>query len=345
MKSICTQVMVKSYTSVHIHPQCRPSRHIVTTGKRVLRGKALISVYASKGDQFATIPIPNIVLCRFGAPIKSFVKICPSPLASIGPMTLATETKTPGKRRIPANFFLPAGKKIALESRLVADTADRRPGIVVPHSPALSSESGVPGLRIIRDIISIEEEASILALLNGNGCQWRTDLSRRTMHFGGTYCLYARPVKGQKAEPPQMLDAPPLPSTLDWLVDRFVAYGIYEEIDNKRPEYVIVNEYLDKMGISAHTENFSFHSPVVGLSLGSADRIRFHEMAAAFGGSVRSGKAAKAPRTGKFVDVELSSRSLCVMSGDSRWKWQHEIRPIKRPAGFKRTSLTFRVKK
>ena len=55
------------------------------------------------------------------------------------------------------------------------------------------------------------------------------------------------------------------------------------------------------------------------------------------------GKRGKAEKTGKIVDVLLKGRSLVVMKGDGRWKWQHEIvRSVKgRGPGWKRVSLTF----
>ncbi|KAL8690640.1 MAG: hypothetical protein Q9218_003954 [Villophora microphyllina] len=120
--------------------------------------------------------------------------------------------------------------------------------------------------------------------------------------------------------------------------------NVYE--DCQRPQYCIVNEYTGNLGISAHTENFQFAEPVVGLSLSSSCPIRFHELAEPFDGSVRSGKAAKACKTGRVVDVEMPPRSLLVMNGPSRWSWQHEIlRTAKgRGPGWKRVSLTFRYK-
>ena len=113
---------------------------------------------------------------------------------------------------------------------------------------------------------------------------------------------------------------------------------------NQRPQYCIVNEYTDNLGISAHTENFQFGEPVVGLSLLSACPIRFHELTKRSDGSVRSGKAGKAEKTGRKVDVDMPGRSLLVMNSESRWKWQHEIvRSAKgRGVGWKRISLTFR---
>ena len=117
-------------------------------------------------------------------------------------------------------------------------------------------------------------------------------------------------------------------------------------LGNQRPQYCIVNEYTANLGISAHTENFQFGEPVVGLSLLSACPIRFHELTKPFDGSVRSGEAGKAEKTGIKVDVDMPGRSLLVMKGESRWKWQHEIvRSAKdRGVGWKRISLTFRYK-
>ncbi|KAL8730867.1 MAG: hypothetical protein Q9166_003794 [cf. Caloplaca sp. 2 TL-2023] len=104
-----------------------------------------------------------------------------------------------------------------------------------------------------------------------------------------------------------------MPQELHWLVQRMVSSGIYSDV--QRPQYCIVNEYTGDLGISAHTENFQFGEPVVGLSLSSSCPIRFHELAEPFDGSVRSGKAAKAKRTGRVVDVQLPPRSLLVMTG------------------------------
>ena len=88
--------------------------------------------------------------------------------------------------------------------------------------------------------------------------------------------------------------------------------------------------------------------PVCALTLSSSDTIRFHELFNAHDGSVRSGKAATAPRTGRRVDFRLPSRSLMVVTGDARWKWQHEIvrsRKGRSGEGWKRVSLTFRVER
>lgn len=211
----------------------------------------------------------------------------------------------------------------------------------------------VPGLEILDEFITAEEEQSLLSFLYSPNCEWRTDLKRRCMHFGGTYCLYTPrttkskgvETKASVASKPEVLQAPPMPPELTWLLNRFVSSGVFKE--DQIPQYCIVNEYVEAQGISPHVENFQFGEPVVGLSLLSPVGMQFHELAKADGGSVRSGKAALAEKTGCREEVLLKGRSLCVMRGESRWKWQHEIRRSGkgRGAGWKRVSLTFRWKK
>lgn len=243
---------------------------------------------------------------------------------------MATTTK---KRKDLTDFFSPQTKV----TKVVSNKWKARQN----HDCAI--ELPVPGLTIWHDFIGGQEERSILEFLNSEKCTWRTDLSRKTMHFGGDYCLM--PPKGSKAEErPQIIQAPEMPPELDWLLERMGDREIYRP--GKKPQYCIVNRYVGNLGISAHTENFTFGQPVVGLSLLDSCSMRFHELVVPDGGSVRSGKAQKAARTGKFVDVVLPGRSLLVMNDDSRWKWQHEIVRNKkgRRPGWERVSLTFRIK-
>lgn len=246
---------------------------------------------------------------------------------------------TPTKRSMPQDFFQPS----SVRQR------------VSPRTRTLEEQETVPGLTLLADFISHAEQKTLLHFLDSPACTWRTDLSRRTMHFGGTYCLYRRDTGGSgdgsgsgsgsgSATSPEILQAPPIPAAFDWLLARLVACGVVRA--EAPPTYCIVNEYREDQGISAHTENFSFDEPVVGLSLLAACPMRFRELERPYDGSVRSGKAGRAPRTGRVVDVRLPARSLLVMRGEARWRWQHEIlRSGKgRGVGWRRVSLTFRVK-
>jgi alkylated DNA repair dioxygenase AlkB len=243
------------------------------------------------------------------------------------------ETVTPDKKRKCINdFFASTTVKKRLKAEQNADTT--RP-------------SSVPGLRIIKDFVTEAEEQQLLHFLDAQ--HWRTDLSRRCMHYGGTYCLMppraATPAE-RKAIESNIIDAPPIPAGIDFIVMRMLERGLYTF--ERKPEYCIVNEYRDNHGISAHVENFRFGSPVCGLTLSQGDFMRFHELIQADDGSVRSGKAGQAKKTGRRLDVWMPRRSLTVMEGEARERWQHEIvrsRKGRVALDWRRVSLTFRTDK
>lgn len=204
----------------------------------------------------------------------------------------------------------------------------------------------MPGLEIVPNFVTAAQEAGLLEFLTSQ--KWRTDLARRVIHYGGTYCLLppqnATTIKRQKIES-TIITANPIPEQLDFVIDEMVQSGLYT--DMARPQYCIVNSYVGTQGISAHVENFRFDEPVCALTLRDGDFMRFHELVRADDGSVRSGKAAVAQRTGKREDVWLPPRSLLVLKGDARSRWQHEImrRKGRRTERWNRVSLTFRVEK
>lgn len=205
----------------------------------------------------------------------------------------------------------------------------------------------VPGLRVLHDFVSSDGEQQVLEYLDNQ--EWRTDLARRVIHYGGTYCLMPpkdASVAERKRIEKTILTAQPMPNELSFIVERMIGHGLYSDVN--APQYCIVNEYKDRQGISAHVENFRFKSPVCGLTLGQGDWMRFHELVHADDGSVRSGKASQAKRTGHVVDAWMPRRSLMVMEGEARERWQHEIVRSKRDrkgVNWRRVSLTFRTDK
>jgi len=211
----------------------------------------------------------------------------------------------------------------------------------------LEVHEGIPGLRVLTDFVTVEEEQALLGFFELQ--EWRTDLARRVIHYGGTYCLM--PPRTATLEQriqieKTILTAPSIPSQLDFVISRMIGHNLYTNAT--APEYCIVNEYKDRHGISAHVENFRFKSPVCGLTLDQGDWMRFHELKYPNDGSVRSGKASQAERTSKVKDVWMPRRSLLVMEGEAREKWQHEIVRSKRGRNapcWTRISLTFRTDK
>ena len=202
----------------------------------------------------------------------------------------------PSKKRKAINEFFRPVSKCPSVGQSSSDSVST--GEVGKKQTLTLKSTPVPGLTILLDFINLTEEQSILRFLNDSSkCTWRTDLSRRTMHFGGTYCLMVPKSDAPTTGKPEILQAPPMLEELQWLIQRMVDENVFP--GHQRPQYCIINEYTDNLGISAHTENFQFGEPVVGLSLLSACPIRFHELKRPSDGSVRSGKAGKAEKTGR----------------------------------------------
>uniref|UniRef100_A0A182PYF3 Fe2OG dioxygenase domain-containing protein n=1 Tax=Anopheles epiroticus TaxID=199890 RepID=A0A182PYF3_9DIPT len=79
------------------------------------------------------------------------------------------------------------------------------------------------------------------------------------------------------------------------------------------PDQLTVNQYEPGQGIPPHVDTHSaFDDPILSLSLGSDIVMDF-----------------KQPSTGKVVCVDLPSRSLLILSGESRYDWTHGITPRK----------------
>lgn len=241
------------------------------------------------------------------------------------------------KRKTLTDYFTTSPSKRPKPSSPKSDTTQ----------PIEQLHPSIPGLSLVPSLITPAEESRILAFLDAQ--TWRTDLARRAIHYGGTYCLLpprdASPEERKRIER-NIITADAIPPELAWIVDRMVSLGLY--LSTSKPTYCIVNSYTAGQGISAHVENFRFDEPVVGLTLGAGDHMRFRELVAEDDGSVRSGKAGKAERTGRKVDVWLDRRGLVVMRGEARRKWQHEIvrgRKSGKGDGWRRVSLTFRVER
>jgi len=74
------------------------------------------------------------------------------------------------------------------------------------------------------------------------------------------------------------------------------------------PNQLVVNDYPPGAGIFQHIDQDVFGDTVISISLGSTCVMRFTETTA-----------------GHTEDVLLEPRSLLVLSGAARWRWQHEI--------------------
>ncbi len=178
-----------------------------------------------------------------------------------------------------------------------------------------------PGARVIRDFLSEPAAERLLAAIDAS--TWRADLKRRVQHYGWRYDYRERRVTND-------MRLGPLP---EWLLPAAEAVGALTDFD-RRPDQVIVNEYLPGQGISAHVDCEPCFGPAIAsLSLGGRAEMAFRHQ-----------------KSGERRSLMLEPLMLLILSGEARYDWTHEIPARKsdfvggeRQARSRRVSLTFRT--
>jgi len=178
-----------------------------------------------------------------------------------------------------------------------------------------------PAAQYLQRCIDEGFEAELLNAIDNS--EWLGDLKRRVQHYGFRYDYKARRLTNESY-------LGPLPDWLGGLADRLCKDGIFQ----RRPDQVIVNEYLPGQGIAAHVDcEPCFGETIASLSLGSACLMEFRHI-----------------HSGHTVTQLLAPRSLLVLNGEARFNWTHGIPARKsdvicgnRIARDRRVSLTFRT--
>ncbi len=178
----------------------------------------------------------------------------------------------------------------------------------------------IDGLTYIPDFIDYTIESALIKTIDAQ--PWITELKRRVQHYGWRYDYKARSVTSD-------LRIGALPKWLQTYAMRLQQAGYFPEM----PDQVIINEYQPGQGISAHIDCVPcFTDTIASLSLGSHCMMDFAHS-----------------KTGEKSSLLLEPRSLLVLSGDTRYHWQHAIagRKTDRHNGqviqrTRRISLTFR---
>jgi len=171
-----------------------------------------------------------------------------------------------------------------------------------------------PGLIFLPEFLSISEENDLLAFLRT--IKFRTlqmhgvTAKRRIKQFGWHYAF----------ESHELTPADPVPAEFAGIRARAAALA---GIDPSAWSEVLVTEYSPGAGIGWHRDAPVF-GIVAGVSLQGACRMRF--------------------QSGTGIDritraIELPPRSIYLLTGDARNKWQHTIPPTREL----RYSITFRT--
>lgn len=151
----------------------------------------------------------------------------------------------------------------------------------------------VPGLIILPEWVSSSEEDTLLDVLETY--PWIQLTRRRVQYHGYRYDVRAASSKE--------LYLGPLAPWLLTLAQKLYRAGLIKDC----PDAALVNEYLPGQGIGHHVDDtWAFSETILILNLGSSLEMEFVR-----GSEIRA--------------VFVENRSLLVMSGDSRYEWQHGI--------------------
>jgi alkylated DNA repair protein (DNA oxidative demethylase) len=145
-----------------------------------------------------------------------------------------------------------------------------------------------------------------------NEVRMRGVVARRSVrHFGFTYNF----------DTYQLVEREPWPAELEWVRERAAQFA---ELPVASLQEALVTKYPKGAPIGWHRDSPAFGAKVIGVSLGSACRMRF-----------RKGKV----RAWTTAEVDLPPRSAYVIGGEARSVWQHHIPPTL----DLRYSITFRT--
>jgi alkylated DNA repair dioxygenase AlkB len=170
------------------------------------------------------------------------------------------------------------------------------------------------GFHYIPEFLTEDEEAALLGIIVS--LDFRefairgVTAKRRVAHFGWHYSF----------ESYRLTPAPAPPEAFDSI--RVRAAGI-ANIDPAELSEVLVTEYQAGAGIGWHRDAPPF-GIVAGVSFAGNCRMRF-----------QTGKAGDR----RTASIQLARRSLYLLTGEARTKWQHTIPPTKEL----RCSITFRT--
>jgi len=178
----------------------------------------------------------------------------------------------------------------------------------------------IPGLIVIENFISEEEEKAILEAVDDK--KWFYELQRRVQHYGYKFDYDIRSIDFNH-------QVPPIPSEVEHLLPRIKNYMSQkqEEHDEQiskdeflstfdfkayHPDQLTINEYEPGQGIRPHIDVHSpFNDGLCIISMVSSCVMYFSRM-------VKDEIIEK-----KYVD--LPRRSLAVMVGESRYAWRHAV--------------------
>jgi alkylated DNA repair dioxygenase AlkB len=153
------------------------------------------------------------------------------------------------------------------------------------------------GLMYFKNVI--DEKDDLISFLDNRPWKTLTESknSRKVQHYGYLYD-YKSGKTNMKTEP--------VPDEFQSLIDSLKKKCVQAGLTSADFNQVIVNNYETGQGISAHTD-VKEYGPIIGCyTIGSGATMRF-------------------TKGEEKYEVYVDPNSLYIMSGESRYKWKHEM--------------------
>ncbi|GMR43720.1 hypothetical protein PMAYCL1PPCAC_13915, partial [Pristionchus mayeri] len=166
----------------------------------------------------------------------------------------------------------------------------------LPLSKTADAVAGPRDLQIVDDFVDEGIERDLIDLVMKDP---RLDemKHRSVLHFGHAFDYSTNSA---------FVPIEKIPDQLEKIVDRLIERGFIKE----RPDQITANVYSPGQGIPSHFDTHSaFEDPVVSLSLLADVVMEFKDAA----------------NSARIAPILLPRRSLCLIQGDSRYRWKHGI--------------------
>ena len=188
-------------------------------------------------------------------------------------------------------------KHVAIAPGIVTDPP-LSAGLCLKFSKEHSNSTEVPGLFLVENFITNDEEKNIVKEIDSNWSNENYGLKRRVQHYGWKYDYRSRRVNSDM----RIGGLPPWAKTI---ANRLVE----QELVEQNPDQLIVNEYKKNQGIGPHIDSKVFADGIAMVSLLESWEMRFRK------------KGSKE----KPTNIMLRRRSVAVMTGEARYDWTHAI--------------------
>ena len=175
-----------------------------------------------------------------------------------------------------------------------------------------SATLGVPGVTLIENFVTEEEEREMLACVDSDE-RWQRLAKRRVLHYGYAFDYGTRDARDETS---------PMPAFVAGLLRRASRCGAPGASESATCDQLTVNEYARGVGIAPHVDTHSAFGPTI-LSVSLAGRAVMEFRLPGEGGE-------REPRERRAI--AMPPRSLLVLHGEARYRWLHYIPHRKRDA-------------